>query len=108
MRRGTDGRFVLERLDRPGQGEVVEWAVVLRRFDEDQTFDRIARRGELKEERIVQLVDAIVAWGSVDDIHERIEAQHDAGAAQVVVIPLNSAGGVKPDWDLLTELGKNA
>jgi aminoglycoside phosphotransferase family enzyme/predicted kinase len=67
VRRGTDGRFVLERLDRPGQGEVVEWAVVLRRFDEDQTFDRIARRGELKEERIVQLVDAIVA------LHEAAE-----------------------------------
>ena len=54
-----------------------------------------------------RLVDAIVAWGSVDDIHERIKAQHDAGAAQVVMIPLNSAGGVKPDWDLLTEIGRN-
>ncbi|HAY69858.1 MAG TPA: LLM class F420-dependent oxidoreductase, partial [Acidimicrobiaceae bacterium] len=54
-----------------------------------------------------RLVDAIVAWGSVDAIHERIAAQHDAGAAQVVVIPLNAAGGVKPDWDLLTEIGRN-
>lgn len=53
-----------------------------------------------------RLVDAIVAWGSVDDIHERLEAQHDAGADQVVVIPLNAAGGGQPDWDLLAELGR--
>lgn len=54
-----------------------------------------------------RLVDAVVAWGSVDDIRERIETQHAAGASQVVVIPLNAAGGGRPDWDLLSELGHN-
>ena len=52
-----------------------------------------------------RLVDGIIAWGSVDDIHERLATQAAAGASRVVVIPLNPAGGKEPDWDLLTELG---
>ena len=52
-----------------------------------------------------RLVDGIVAWGSVDDIHDRLAAQADAGASRVVVIPLNAAGGKEPDWVLLAELG---
>ena len=51
-----------------------------------------------------RLVDAIVAWGSIDDIRSRIEAQHEAGASQVVIIPLNPAGGTEPDWTLLDHL----
>ena len=52
-----------------------------------------------------RLVDGIIAWGSVDDIHDRLAQQAAAGASRVVVIPLNAAGGREPDWDLLTELG---
>ena len=52
-----------------------------------------------------RLVDAIIAWGSIDDIHARLAAQADAGAPRVVVIPLNAAGGKEPDWGLLEELG---
>lgn len=55
-----------------------------------------------------RLIDAIIAWGSVDDIRERLAAQRTAGATRVVVIPLNASGGGRPDWDLLTELGTNA
>lgn len=50
------------------------------------------------------LVDAIVAWGSLDDIRARIDAQAEAGATRVVVIPLNAAGGGQPDWQLLDQL----
>lgn len=67
VRRGADGRFSLDHLEAPGKGEVVEWAVVMRRFDPGQTFDRIAGRGELTEESIAQLVDSIVA------LHEMAE-----------------------------------
>ncbi|MGH1490309.1 MAG: LLM class flavin-dependent oxidoreductase [Acidimicrobiales bacterium] len=50
------------------------------------------------------LVDAIIAWGSIDDIRERLTAQQQAGAGRVVVIPLNPAGGGQPDWKLLEQL----
>jgi len=54
-----------------------------------------------------QLVDAIIAWGSIDDIRTRLAAQAVAGASRVVVIPLNAAGGGQPDWTLLAELGSS-
>lgn len=52
-----------------------------------------------------RLVDAIVAWGSIDDIQARLAQQQDAGATRMVIIPLNAAGGGKPDWELLEQLG---
>lgn len=55
-----------------------------------------------------RLIDAVIAWGSVDDILERLAAQRAAGADRVVVIPLNAAGGGRPDWELLEELGTNS
>lgn len=50
------------------------------------------------------LVDAIVGWGSLDDVRARIDQQFQAGATRVVVIPLNAAGGGRPDWTLLENL----
>lgn len=50
------------------------------------------------------LVDAIIAWGSIDDIQARLAEQEQAGANRVVVIPLNPAGGGQPDWQLLEQL----
>jgi len=44
-----------------GAGEVVEWAVHLRRFDEDATFDRLAERGPLGAAVIHLLAQAVVA-----------------------------------------------
>ena len=51
-----------------------------------------------------RLVDAIVAWGSIDDIRRRLVEQQAAGTDRVVVIPLNPAGGGNPDWNLLQQL----
>lgn len=53
--RQADGRLVLD-----GEGEPVEWAVRMRRFDETQTLDRLVALGPLREEWIDQLVDAVV------------------------------------------------
>ncbi len=50
------------------------------------------------------LVDSIVAWGSIGDVRARIDAQAAAGAERIVVIPLNPAGGLQPDWGLLEAL----
>jgi probable F420-dependent oxidoreductase len=44
-----------------------------------------------------RLVDAIVAWGSEDQIRERIIAQFKAGATHVSILPLRSDG--KPGLD---------
>jgi probable F420-dependent oxidoreductase len=51
-----------------------------------------------------RLVDAIVAWGSIDDIKARLAAQADAGADRVVVVPLNPVSGLQPDWNLVEQL----
>lgn len=51
-----------------------------------------------------RLVDAIVAWGSIDDIKARLEAQAEAGADRVVVVPLNPVSGLQPDWNLIEQL----
>jgi aminoglycoside phosphotransferase family enzyme/predicted kinase len=42
-----------------GSGDVVEWAVHLRRFDEDATLDRLADKGALSRELIRRLARAI-------------------------------------------------
>ena len=44
-----------------GSGEVIEWAVHLRRFDENATLDRLATNGPFNAELIDNLARAIVA-----------------------------------------------
>ncbi len=55
-----------------------------------------------------RLIDALVAWGTIDSIRQRLEAQRAAGATRVVVIPLNTEGGIEPDWELLAALGSSS
>ena len=52
-----------------------------------------------------RLVDTLVAWGGIDRIRGRIGEQLDAGATQVVAVPLNPAGASEPAWELLEGLG---
>jgi len=51
-----------------------------------------------------RLVDAIVAWGTIDKIRERIEAHWKAGATHVCILPLRSDGSPLPDEKLVEEL----
>ncbi|MGA2043283.1 MAG: AAA family ATPase [Roseiarcus sp.] len=44
-----------------GAGDAVEWAVHMRRFDEEATFDRLADRGALRQALIERLAGAILA-----------------------------------------------
>jgi aminoglycoside phosphotransferase family enzyme/predicted kinase len=44
-----------------GSGQVIEWAVHLRRFDENATLDRLAAKGSLGPELIDKLAHAVVA-----------------------------------------------
>jgi probable F420-dependent oxidoreductase len=43
-----------------------------------------------------RLVDAIVAWGTADEIRERIEAHWKAGATHVCILPLRADGSPLP------------
>jgi uncharacterized protein len=43
-----------------GQGKIVEWAVHLRRFDENSTLDRLAERGELGPDLIPELATMVL------------------------------------------------
>jgi len=55
-----------------------------------------------------RLVDAIVAWGTEDQIHERIQAHWDAGADHVCIQPLRSDGKPGPDTRALEALAPGA
>ena len=54
--RAPDGRLMLD-----GEGEPVEWAVDMRRFDETQTLDRLAEDGRLDEALADRLARAVAA-----------------------------------------------
>jgi aminoglycoside phosphotransferase family enzyme/predicted kinase len=43
-----------------GAGKIIEWAVHMRRFDEEATLDRLADRGALRPELLSRLVEAIL------------------------------------------------
>ncbi len=54
--RGSDGLLRIA-----GDGEPVEWAVHMRRFDETRTLDHVAKRGELTAPLVTRLVEALLA-----------------------------------------------
>jgi probable F420-dependent oxidoreductase len=50
------------------------------------------------------LVDAIVAWGGRDALRARLDEHRNAGADQVCILPLDPAGGLRPDLRTLEAL----
>ena len=60
--RQADGSLALD-----GKGDAVEWAVEMTRFDEDNTLDHLAERGELDDALSAKLAVAVAA------MHERAE-----------------------------------
>ena len=63
--RRADGRFAVEPVD--GQGEVVEWAVKMRRLPDDRTLDRLIAEHREPPHILERLVAAIVPF------HERAD-----------------------------------
>jgi probable F420-dependent oxidoreductase len=52
-----------------------------------------------------RLIDAVVAWGTVDDIRRRVQAHLDAGADHVALHVLGGRGDLPlPQWRQLAEL----
>ena len=50
------------------------------------------------------LIDGLVAWGDSQQIAYRLDEHRDAGATEIVVIPLNPAGGAQAHMSLLEAL----
>ncbi len=62
-------------LELGGQGRVVNWVVVMRRFDQEALFDRLAERGALDPALMTSLADAVL------DLHAAAERRHEHGGA---------------------------
>jgi uncharacterized protein len=80
--READGRLAIG-----GKGEAVEWAVDMRRFDENATLDRLAERGALDDALADRLGRAVAA------AHDAAAAAKDAGFAETLreIIAQNEA-----------------
>jgi aminoglycoside phosphotransferase family enzyme/predicted kinase len=61
-----------------GDGETVDWLVVMRRFDDDLLFDRLALRQALTLEHMLQLAEEIATF------HNSAEIDRQAGGAAAV------------------------
>ncbi len=55
-----------------------------------------------------RLMDAMVYWGTAEQIREKLAVYHDAGADQVVIQALRTDGAAGPDWEALEALAPNA
>lgn len=54
------------------------------------------------------LMDALVAWGTLDKIKARLQESLDNGASQVVIHTIRPDGQSGPDWDALEALAPAA
>ena len=68
--RQADGALALG-----GEGEPIDWVVVMRRFDQEMLFDRLAERGALTANHITELADEIA------EFHGMAEQRRDHGGA---------------------------
>lgn len=62
------------------------------------TEDELTGRGSDR------FLDAMVAWGSAEEIQARIDAHFDAGATHVCIQSFDPDGAVMPDWKALEAL----
>ncbi|MDP6563226.1 MAG: TIGR03620 family F420-dependent LLM class oxidoreductase [Alphaproteobacteria bacterium] len=56
---------------------------------------------DLAGEGSARFLDAMIAWGSEDDIRRRLQEHVEAGADHVAIQPFDPEGGPLPDWRAL-------
>jgi hypothetical protein len=61
-----------------GEGTVVDWVVVMRRFDDELLFDKLAQRQTLTLNHMLELA------GEIADFHRAAEVDWQAGGAEAV------------------------
>jgi aminoglycoside phosphotransferase family enzyme/predicted kinase len=71
--READGRVTFE-----GQGDVLDWVVVMERFPQDQMLDRLAESRRLSVDTVLRLADHIA------DFHQNAERRRDHGGAGAI------------------------
>ena len=72
--RAPDGRLAFG-----GAGAAVDWVVVMRRFDQDTLFDRMAERGQLSGRLMFDLAEQIARF------HAAADVDHEAGGSAGMV-----------------------
>ncbi len=93
-----DGRFVLGALGEEAV-DAADWLVVMRRFDQDQLFDRLATRGALTPALIDAVTDRIAAFHGAAVPRPAtggaaaLRALLEASLAELTAVP----GGVAPE-----------
>ncbi|MDR3517873.1 MAG: AAA family ATPase [Azospirillaceae bacterium] len=93
--RRADGTITYDHED-AGTGVVLDWVVVMNRFDEQTRFDRLARRGDLTPALLIELAGRIV------DMHRHARPTRRYGGAGGIeqVVALNetamAAAGIDP------------
>jgi aminoglycoside phosphotransferase family enzyme/predicted kinase len=87
-----------------GTGLPVDWLVVMRRFEQEQLFDRLAQARALTRETVVRLADTVAAF------HASAAPRRDVAGAQAIrdVIDGNTsalhAAGAALDQQIVTQL----
>jgi aminoglycoside phosphotransferase family enzyme/predicted kinase len=77
-----------------GEGEIVEWAVHMRRFDENATLDRAAERGRLSDGVIDKLALAVRRSHARAPLRDAARAAH---AIETYIEQNDAAFGERPD-----------
>ncbi|MBF0094403.1 MAG: AAA family ATPase [Alphaproteobacteria bacterium] len=74
--RRSDGALAIGDVGDVGNPDAVDWLVVMRRFDQETLFDRMARRGELTPDLMRDLGGAIARF------HRAAEVRRDRGGSE--------------------------
>lgn len=111
-------------LELGGAGEAVEWAVHMRRFDEQQTLDHVAEREGLSPALLAKLVRAILASHaraplregapSAESLRRYLQQNQDAFNESPELFPKERGGALTArsqevlarQWELLLERGR--
>jgi hypothetical protein len=75
-------------------GKIVEWAVHLRRFDENRTLDRLVKRNELNLDIIAKLASVVAASHRRAPIINGGNAGHSKFPVRAKAIPCSVAQGI--------------
>jgi uncharacterized protein len=85
--RAPDGTLAID-----GTGEAVDWLVVMRRFDQDLLFDRLAQAGKLTRAQIEELAETVARF------HADAEVDRTrGGGAAMASIARDLAGGLEAE-----------
>ncbi|MDX2145762.1 MAG: AAA family ATPase [Rhodospirillaceae bacterium] len=86
IRRGADGRPGFA-----GPGDVLDWVLVMRRFEQAALLDAVAVRGELTAAIIDDLADVVAAMHAAAPIVRRAEGAYFSATALDNLAPLRAA-----------------